>query len=52
MAARAAWLASNLPLQRVPATPNEIALPRAQVRAYRAIKPLMRIRNWFARKRS
>lgn len=52
MAARAAWLASSLSLQRVPATPNENALPRAQVRAYRAIKPLMRIRNWFTRKGS
>jgi dienelactone hydrolase len=51
LGARAEWLATTLALPRVPVMPNEMMLPRSQVRAYRTIKPLMRVRNWLARKR-
>jgi len=51
LAARAAWLTTAVSFPSAPAMPNDNALPPAQVRSYRLIKPLVRIQNWFAGER-
>ena len=51
LAARAAWLATNLSFPDTPVTPDENILPRSQVRSYRMLKPVLWIKNWRDRRR-